>query len=469
MNDVKVSIIIPVYNSGDLLNKCLDSASNQTLDDIEIICVDDGSSDNSLDILNQYAKEDSRFKVLSQANQGAGIARNKGLEYSSGEYIVFLDADDFLDSEMCELLYEHSKSLDVDIVLFDNRWYLEDGSIQNFFHFDSFHEDYKSFVFDYKYIHNKVLSGAFSVIWTKFYKSSFLKDNDIDFPSHKLYNDMEFHIKSVLLANRIAYYPKIFYHYNKSGHSSLQTNYVGKKEAIVFYDVMCGIRDFLYQRGFIKEFRIDFINFSFRHFYSKINEMEDDYKNEYFLKIKEFLQSLLITAREFNQMSFRNLAIYTHIVNSNSYEEYKLRMERFDMEIIDPKKYPDLKDTYNYLDELDLSNGDLEDNYLDYDFEAGNLENELSIEKHKNDSNNLYIMRLEDRLDYNFNGPEDWDNKLEMENEKLKQYIANLKKTTDEYYRIKENYRLIQEENKRLVSQNNELKKGISYKIKKLF
>ena len=208
------------------------------------------------------------------------------------------------------------------MVLFNNRWYLGDNSTRDFIHFDSFEEDPKTFVFDYRFIHNKVLSGFFGVIWTKFYKKSFLEDNNIGFPSHKLYNDLEFHIKSVLLAKRIAYCPKIFYHYNKLGHPSLQTKYVGKREAIVFYDVMVGIRDFLIEKGFMDEFRIDFLNFTFRHLYSKINEMEDGYKNEFFLKIKEFFESILITADEFNQMSFRNLPIYIHIVNSNSYEEF---------------------------------------------------------------------------------------------------------------------------------------------------
>ena len=333
MKNVKVSIIIPVYNPGELLNKCLDSASNQTLRDIEIICIDDESSDGSLDILNKYAENDYRFKVLTQSNSGAGIARNKGLEYAIGEYIVFLDSDDYIELDMCEFLYNHAKNLDSDLVLFNNRWYMEDNATRDFIHFDSFDEDYKTFVFDYHFIHNKVLSGFFGVIWTKFYKRSFLTTNEIVFPSHKLYNDLEFHIKSVLLAERIVYCPKIFYHYNKSGHPSLQTKYVGKKEAIVFYDVMVGIRDFLIEKSFMDEFRIDFLNFTFRHFNTKIKEMDENFKNEFFLKIKDFFESILITAEEFNQMSFRNLPIYIHIVNSASYEEFKLRMELFDMEL----------------------------------------------------------------------------------------------------------------------------------------
>lgn len=455
MGNVKVSIIIPVYNPGELLNKSLDSASNQTLKDIEIICIDDGSNDGSLDILNQYAKDDARFNVFTQSNSGAGMARNKGLEYANGEYIVFLDADDFIELDMCECLYNHAKSLDSDLILFNNRWYFEDNTTRDFIHFDSFNQDYKKFIFDYHVIHNKVFSGFFGVIWTKFYKKSFLKEKNIVFPSHKLYNDIEFHIKTILLAEKIGYYPKIFYHYNKSGHPSLQTRYVGKREAIVFWDILVEIRDFLIEKGFMNEFRIDFLNYAFRHFGTKIDEMDENYINEFFLKIKEFFESLLITAKEFNQMSFKNLPIYVHIVNSHSYEEFKLRTELFDIGILNPYYYPYLDEIYDCLNEKQLLGYD--------DSDILNLENRLIIEEHKNECNNLYIMRLEDRLNFKNNQL----NQEEIPN--LDSYENNLKKTADEYYRIKENYRLLQNQNKELVKENAELKKGLSYKIKKLF
>ena len=393
MNKIKVSIIIPVYNPGELLRRSLDSAVNQTLNDIEIICIDDGSKDGSADILKEYAEKDSRFVILTQENSGAGQARNNGLQHANGEYIVFLDSDDCLDKEMCELLYWHAENLNVDLVLFDSRWYFED-SRKNFNHFDFFKEDYESFVFDYEFIHNKVFSGFFGVIWTKFYKASFLRKNNLLFPSHKMFNDIEFHIKSVLLADRIAYYPKILYHYNKTGQPSLQTSYLGKREAMVFYDVMVGVRDFIIENGFMDEFRLDFLNFSFRHFYSKIKEMDEEYKEEYFLKIKSFFESILISSDEFNQMSFRNLPIYVHIVNSNSYKEFKMRHECFDMEVLDPKKYPNLIDTSNLLQEENIERmEDIDGEYLAYDNRT-----DLNIEKHKNDCNNLYIIRLEDRL-----------------------------------------------------------------------
>ena len=120
----------------------MDSVCNQTWTDIEIICINDGSTDDSLNILNEYLK-DERIVVIDQTNQGAAIARNKGLEYANGEYIVFLDSDDYIESDMCECLYNHAKRLDSDLVLFNNRWYLGDNSTRDFIHFDSFEQFYQ--------------------------------------------------------------------------------------------------------------------------------------------------------------------------------------------------------------------------------------------------------------------------------------------------------------------------------------
>lgn len=92
----KVSVIIPVYNVEPYLKQCMDSVVGQTLKDIEIICVDDGSTDGSLDILKEYATEDSRIQIIEQKNAGAGAARNNGMRHATGKYLSFLDSDDFL-------------------------------------------------------------------------------------------------------------------------------------------------------------------------------------------------------------------------------------------------------------------------------------------------------------------------------------------------------------------------------------
>ena len=142
-------------------------------------------------------------------NKNAGISANTNaaVEAANGEYIVFLDADDWIESEMCESLYDFAKNLDVDLVLFDNVWHREDSITSEFVHFnkEDYNQDFNNLIFDYKLIKDKIFSGYFGVIWTKFYKSSFIKEKNIHFPSHKLYNDIEFHIKSIILAKNISY------------------------------------------------------------------------------------------------------------------------------------------------------------------------------------------------------------------------------------------------------------------------
>ena len=123
--ETKVSVIIPVYNTEKYLRQCLDSVVNQTLRDIEIICVDDGSTDGSIEILREYEQKDSRVKVLCQKNQYAGVARNNGLNYASGEYVFFMDSDDYCCHELLERAVDRAKMVDADIVVFDHECYDE--------------------------------------------------------------------------------------------------------------------------------------------------------------------------------------------------------------------------------------------------------------------------------------------------------------------------------------------------------
>ena len=123
---IKVSVIIPVYNTAPYLERCLDSAINQTLKDIEIICVNDGSTDNSLKILQKYAKKDKRIKVVDlKTNRGVSNARNIGISIAQGEFIGFLDSDDFIDPGWYENLYAQSEGYDFirGVRLIDG-WYL---------------------------------------------------------------------------------------------------------------------------------------------------------------------------------------------------------------------------------------------------------------------------------------------------------------------------------------------------------
>ena len=103
---VAISVIIPVYNVEKYLGRCLDSVVNQTFTDIEIICINDGSSDNSLEILKRYAQRDRRIKIFTQENSGLSASRNVGMKYASGDYIYFIDSDDYLVKTAFEELYK---------------------------------------------------------------------------------------------------------------------------------------------------------------------------------------------------------------------------------------------------------------------------------------------------------------------------------------------------------------------------
>lgn len=113
--DPKVSVIVPVYNVEALLPRCLDSIVAQTLRDIEIICVNDGSPDRSIDVLNRYAAQDDRIVVIPQENRGLGGARNRGVEAARGEYLLFVDSDDWIDPDYCERLHAAACSEDADV------------------------------------------------------------------------------------------------------------------------------------------------------------------------------------------------------------------------------------------------------------------------------------------------------------------------------------------------------------------
>ena len=142
MSEPKISIIIPVYNVEKYLRECLDSCVKQTLEDIEIICVDDCSTDNSYRILEEYQQKDSRIRIFQQKeNKKQGAARNRGLEVATGEYVWFVDSDDYIDTKACQILYDAIKEFDVDMLCFSAlRFSEKDDGVRCFFYDKYYHQ-----------------------------------------------------------------------------------------------------------------------------------------------------------------------------------------------------------------------------------------------------------------------------------------------------------------------------------------
>ncbi len=322
MSDIKVSVIIPVYNSEKVLNQCIDSVCNQTLSDIEIICVDDGSEDNSLKILKEYEKKDSRVNVLSQKNSGAGVARNKGIDLAKGEYIAFVDSDDWIEGNALEKLYNNIKSNDSDMVLFNSIEHKPNNEFRKRIYLkkdDSI--DYNNYTFDYHMNKNFVMNGMF-VIWSKFYKTSFIKDNNIRFYCHDIFNDVQFHIQSMLFAKRISYLPEILYHYRRMGQNSLQNSRAVSRKGFILFDIFDEIEQWLKDNGFFKDFETNFYRFVLTESQGRLNKTDVVFKEDLFKIIKDKFMSMEITTESLKNMNIRNYQFYIHVINSNSYFEY---------------------------------------------------------------------------------------------------------------------------------------------------
>ena len=226
----KVSVIIPCYNVEKYLRQCLDSVVNQTLKDIEIICVNDGSTDGTLDILKEYAQKDKRIKLIDQENQRQSIARRNAMKIATGEYIQNVDADDWIREDACELLYNYAKENNLDMLQFaainfnqkkgileDKGWYSFRWLPENFKKIFTYH-DCKDF-----------MSQICMAACLSFYSHDFLTNNNIFWVQKKCcYEDVLFTMQALLKAKRISIFQEYLYFrrwHNASTVNNLNTNF----------------------------------------------------------------------------------------------------------------------------------------------------------------------------------------------------------------------------------------------------
>ena len=216
---VKVSVLVPIYNVEEFLPECLDSLVRQTLKDIEIICINDGSRDSSLDIIKEYAKKDSRIVVINKKNSGYGDSMNRGLAKASGEYVGIVESDDFIDRDAFEKMYELAKKHDVEIVKGNYYEYYGDGGQDKVVR-ELFSPGITNRVIDPR-VDREVFYQPPS-IWAAIYKRTFLADNGIDFlPSPgAAYQDAGFSFKTWAMARRVYIINRAFLHYRQDNANS---------------------------------------------------------------------------------------------------------------------------------------------------------------------------------------------------------------------------------------------------------
>ena len=219
----KVSIIVPVYNTEKYLNKCLSSLVNQTLDDIEIIVVNDGSTDNSQIIIDDfYKKYPTKIVSLVKENGGLSDTRNYGLNYVNSQYVGFVDSDDFVEPTMYEEMYNLALENDLDLVECDFSWDYPNKSKKDIGTSYNNTEDF--------YTLGRVMAC------NKIYKTSIIKNNNILFPSGLLYEDVEFFYKAVPYIKKSEKINKIFYHYIQRENSIINSNNERTSEIFIIFD-----------------------------------------------------------------------------------------------------------------------------------------------------------------------------------------------------------------------------------------
>ena len=251
----KVSVIIPIYNVQNYLITCIESIVNQTLKEIEIICVNDGSTDDSLFILKEYSKKDNRIMIINQRNRGLSEARNTGIKYSKGEFIYFLDSDDYLEKNALFELYNYAKKFNLDIIYFQtssfrNNEVITNNEKNNNLTDSNFTIDIND-IMEGKYLYVKLrLSEKYSpVVWLSFIRKQFYINTGLSFYPGILHEDVLFTLTGILNAKKAIYITRKYHHYRITNDSIMQSKKT-VKNLYGWYISYCGILKILKENKF---------------------------------------------------------------------------------------------------------------------------------------------------------------------------------------------------------------------------
>ncbi len=255
----KVSVIVPVYNTEKYLRQCLDSILNQTLKEIEVICVDDGSTDGSVGVIEAYAARDSRVRLIKQQNAYAGTARNNGMRNALGEYLVFLDSDDFFEPDMLFEMYEKCKEDNAQICLCSGRIYNEQsGEFRDAPNFLNTKYLRVGTPFSAHDAAERIFNMTFPFPWTKMFKKDFIEQKGLAFQSTRKTNDLFFVYSALAAADAITYVDKPFANYRTGNASSLQG--ATAELSLDFYTALYALKKELQKRGVFTDFEKSFVN-----------------------------------------------------------------------------------------------------------------------------------------------------------------------------------------------------------------
>lgn len=320
---VKISVIMPIYNVEAYLRQSLGSVLNQTMKDLELICINDGSTDDSLNILNEYAVKDSRIKIINQKNSGAGYSRNVGIKHSQGEYLFFMDSDDWIDENFLQDVYSSAISANADIV--------ETTKSYNCYSND------KKILFNKRNAKGFTANGQYfrrDVVWDKIFRRDFVNSHQITYPNGLSHNDAYFLLQSLYYKPIIVRNDTATYYHNKANESSIRFKPSDKK--LLSQEDM-----FLLEIDFLNTHFFTFDDY--RHNYEKLYRTAKrkrkyikgkENKIEYDKKLKQI--------KEINKYPFSELSILFKRLFSSRFRE------EFQNSRANPKDYPNILKKWYY-------------------------------------------------------------------------------------------------------------------------
>lgn len=322
----EISVIMPAYNTEKYIRQSIESILNQTYEDFELIVVDDGSTDDTLNIIENYKNQDSRVKLIKQQNEFAGVARNNGLKIAEGKYVMFLDSDDFFESDMLSGMYNQITKNAADICVCTASEYDEQTKVKKEI------EEY----LDVKYIPNGIFCAldctqtifkfTCDAPWNKMYRKAFLEEVNLEFQQVKRANDTKFVNMSLVLADRITILPVAYINYRINHGGNLQSSYADRP--YTFYDTMMAFKEELIQRGIYETYEKAYVNKALSIAISGLERMQtyESFK-DVFNKMKDgMLEELGVLGHEaeyfFNEYDYNQLQ---KIMKSSAFVMYNER------------------------------------------------------------------------------------------------------------------------------------------------
>ena len=259
-----VSVIIPIYNAESYLAQCLDSVLGQSYENLEVICIDDGSSDSSKAIAQEYASRDPRIHFFTQANTGAGATRNTGLKHAKGEYVLFFDADDYMHKDALALLLRQALTTQADLTIASSQSLDDSLGIlapqPEWLRLDLL-QDYTTF--SYRDLPRDIFGFCVGWAWDKLYKRAFIQAHNLAFHNLPVSNDLFFTFMSLVYATKITYVPQILFTHRINVKNSIESS--RDSHPLVFIQAIYVWQQAMIQSGIYPTIEQSYVNWTLHY------------------------------------------------------------------------------------------------------------------------------------------------------------------------------------------------------------